>query len=514
MVSALFCWPCNISMRLSPSSVVAGALVVSALFRWPCSVSEFVFHACRGWCQLFSAGHVAFLFICLRPEVCHCWCPPFSAGDATFPFIPQASLPLRMVSQFFLKMCPPFLSLLVSAHFRWPCSISIRLSSFVFKMISLLLSPGFGACTAGIRPFPLASISIHLSPTLSLYFPKQVTVRFLRVSALLPPSVRLVSLGLPSCWSLCPPSCWAWSPFCFLLFPFLLVIVSALSPFLSPFVSGLVSLLVGHCVHLVSLLFPFFSLLVSLLVGHCVRLVSLLSPLSPFLSPFLLVTVSVLSPFCFLLSPFLLVIVSALSPFLSPFVSGLVSLLVGHCVRLVSLLFPLPSCLPCCPHCHLSPCVYICLPALDCCVPLPCNRLHLSRSAGLLCPPQSLFYICLPALTAVSASALQSFACVLASLCICLPALDCCIRLCLAILYLSPSWAACLQSFTFVSLRLYLSPSSGRRKLCSDFEKHNLFGVYGGVIFVRCNFGSQRSRRILLKRQLCTKDPILAMDPR
>ena len=43
------------------------------------------------------------------------------------------------------------------------------------------------------------------------------------------------------------------------------------------------------------------SRFVSLLVGHCVRLVSLLS-LSPVLSPFLppLVIVSVLSPFCFL----------------------------------------------------------------------------------------------------------------------------------------------------------------------------------------------------------------------
>ena len=31
-------------------------------------------------------------------------------------------------SQFFLKMCPPFVSLLVSALFRWPCSVSIHLS--------------------------------------------------------------------------------------------------------------------------------------------------------------------------------------------------------------------------------------------------------------------------------------------------------------------------------------------------------------------------------------------------
>ena len=42
-------------------------------------------------------------------------------------------------SQFFLKMCPPFVSLLVSAHFHSPCSISIH------------LSPG------SARPFPLAT---------------------------------------------------------------------------------------------------------------------------------------------------------------------------------------------------------------------------------------------------------------------------------------------------------------------------------------------------------------------
>ena len=129
---------------------------------------------------------------------------------------------------------------------------------------------------------------------------------------------------------------------------------------LSPFVS----LLVGHCVRLVSLLSTF-ALLVSLLVGHCVRLVSLcllLPPfLSPVLSPFLLVTVSTLSPFCLhlspFLSPFLLVTVSALSPCCLPFLVGhcvrlvsllstfalLVSLLVGHCVRLVSLLSPFVS---------------------------------------------------------------------------------------------------------------------------------------------------------------------------
>ena len=72
-------------------------------------------------------------------------------------------------------MCPRFVALVVSALFRWPCSVSIHLSprsvtaggrpfplamqhvySFVSYVISLLLSPRFGACTAGVRPFPLA----------------------------------------------------------------------------------------------------------------------------------------------------------------------------------------------------------------------------------------------------------------------------------------------------------------------------------------------------------------------
>ena len=85
------------------------------------------------------------------------------------------------VSQFFLKTCPPFVSLLVSAPFRWPCSISIHLSPLVSALfvghaaflfislpgLSLLVSALFRwACnisihlfsrsvTAGVRPLPL-----------------------------------------------------------------------------------------------------------------------------------------------------------------------------------------------------------------------------------------------------------------------------------------------------------------------------------------------------------------------
>ena len=132
LVSALFRWPCSVSMHLSPRSVAAGvrpfplaiaflficlpglSMVVSALFRWRCNISihlspmsvtagvrpfplamqhfySFVSQVCHWWCPPFSAGHVAFLFICLKNDFCtsvsqvrclHCWYPPFSAGHA------------------------------------------------------------------------------------------------------------------------------------------------------------------------------------------------------------------------------------------------------------------------------------------------------------------------------------------------------------------------------------------------------------------------------------------------
>ena len=83
---------------------------------------------------------------------------------------------------------------------------------------------------------------------------------------------------------------------------------------------------------------------------------------------------------------------------------------------------------------HLSPSCRLLYP------PLPCNPLFVTQ-LWAVCRLQSFTCVSLCVFqlwTAVPASALQSFTCVLASLCICLPALDCCIRLCLAIL-LSPS---------------------------------------------------------------------------
>ena len=176
-----------------------------------------------------------------------------------------------MGSQFFLNMCLPFVSLLVSALFRWPCSISIHLSP--------------RSVTAGVRPFPLAMQHFYS-------FQKQFTVRgsqfflkmcppFLSLLALFrwPCSISLSSFCLPlspvfSSFLLVTVS--ALSPFCFLLSPFLspflLVIVSTLSPFCFLYLR---SCLPSCCLVCPSclLVFLFVSLLVSFLVGHCVRLV-------------------------------------------------------------------------------------------------------------------------------------------------------------------------------------------------------------------------------------------------
>ena len=133
LVSALFCWPCSISINLSPSP----ALLVSAHFHWPCSMS---IHLSP---RSITAGVRPFLltmqhFYSFVPQICHWWCPPFSAGRVAF-----------------LCICFPGLSLLVSALFRWPCSISIRLSP--------------RSVTAGVRPCPLVIAFLFMClPGLSL----------------------------------------------------------------------------------------------------------------------------------------------------------------------------------------------------------------------------------------------------------------------------------------------------------------------------------------------------------
>ena len=101
-------------------------------------------------------------------------------------------------------------------------------NSFVFKVISLLLSPRFGACIAGVRPFSAGHAAL-----LFICFPCGLFTFVFQVRCLHcwhPPFSPF-----QHCYSPVSQVIWSvLSPFCFLLCPFLLVIVSALSPFLSP----------------------------------------------------------------------------------------------------------------------------------------------------------------------------------------------------------------------------------------------------------------------------------------
>ena len=118
-----------VSIHLSPRSATAGVR--------PFPLAMYHFYSFQ--CPPFSAGHAAFL---------HCWCPPLSVGHAAFLF-----------------MCLPGLSLVVSALFRWPCSISILLSPRSVTGVSW--SIGHEAfvfiCLPGPSLLVTCSISIHLS---------------------------------------------------------------------------------------------------------------------------------------------------------------------------------------------------------------------------------------------------------------------------------------------------------------------------------------------------------------
>ena len=83
------------------------SLLLSALF---VGHAAFLFIVCHCWCPAFSAGDATFLFICF--QICYCWCLPFSPGHAACLFI-----------------CFGGFVTGAAALFRWPCSISIHLSS-------------------------------------------------------------------------------------------------------------------------------------------------------------------------------------------------------------------------------------------------------------------------------------------------------------------------------------------------------------------------------------------------
>ena len=105
------------------------------------------------------------------------------------------SLPLRRVCHFFLKMCPPFLSLLV-------------FDSFVFKVISLLLFSRFSACTASA----LQSLILHLSPSSDccvrlclaiLYMCPRKPLQLSASSRLLHPPLPCNPLFVTQLWAAC-----------------------------------------------------------------------------------------------------------------------------------------------------------------------------------------------------------------------------------------------------------------------------------------------------------------------
>ena len=112
---------------------------------------------------------------------------------------------------------------------RLAAGLRVRLPSGLSPFVSLLV----GHCVRLVsRFFPFVSIRL-----VSLLYPFVSGLFFLLLTS--------ASFCFRSCWSLCLPclpsvslcfSCWSvLRPFCFLLSPFLLVIVSALSSFLFPF---------------------------------------------------------------------------------------------------------------------------------------------------------------------------------------------------------------------------------------------------------------------------------------
>ena len=212
--SALFRWPCNISIYLFCRSFSVGRRP----FRWRCNISihlsprsvscgvrpfplamqhfySFVSQVYHSWCPPFSVGHEAFLFIyfpglslvvsalfcwpCSIPVaflfVClpalHCWCPPFSVGHVAFLFTCLLGLSLLVSS---ISVDLTGLSLVVSALFRWPCSISIHLSPRSVTAVCLPFSAGnatflfislkgLSMVASALFCWP-CSISIRLSP--------------------------------------------------------------------------------------------------------------------------------------------------------------------------------------------------------------------------------------------------------------------------------------------------------------------------------------------------------------
>ena len=155
------------------------SLVVSALCRWPCSISILLSPTVTG--VSLSIGHEAYLFICLPGPSLLVPCSssihlsfrsvtggvrPFPLGMQHFcSFVSRVCHWCCRPFLVFLFICLPCLSLLISALFRWPCSISIHLSPRLvtgvrpFPLFLFICLPGLSLL---VRPFRRpCSISIH-----------------------------------------------------------------------------------------------------------------------------------------------------------------------------------------------------------------------------------------------------------------------------------------------------------------------------------------------------------------
>ena len=124
-------------------------------------------------------------------------------------------------SQFFLKTCPPFVSLLVSAHFHWPCNISIH--------------PSPRSVTVGVRPFPLAMQHFYscVSQVCHWWCPPISAGRVAFLFICLPGLSLLAMQHFYSfvsqvCHLRCPPFSAGDATFLFICFPGLSLLMSAL----------------------------------------------------------------------------------------------------------------------------------------------------------------------------------------------------------------------------------------------------------------------------------------------
>ena len=203
-MSAPFCWPCSISVRLSPS-----------------------LHC---WCPPFSVGHVAFLFI---SQVCHWWCPPLDAGHVAFLYSFVSQVCHRSVFSAghaaFLFICPPGLSLVVSALFRcfysfvsqvchcWCPPFSVGHVAFLFICLPGLSLPVF--CLPGLSLLVSALAFLFISlPGLSLLVP----ALFLALQ-------HFYSFVFQVCHCWCPPFSAGHAAFLFICYPGLSLVLPPLS---------------------------------------------------------------------------------------------------------------------------------------------------------------------------------------------------------------------------------------------------------------------------------------------